>query len=258
MCRRCWESKRKCGCCSSATGGKRIRYRFVSSCRPIASPVSGPMRRRSIIWCRRRRWNPRCARPLLSGTTGFSVWVRASSLPKRSRTARPRSAWSGSGAVWIRGVLGFARRFGRSAPENVAAKARVGRAGENAIANLNHNGRGGVAPRTGDVDLVAELRERFDGFPRNPSLQIQLAGNELVVRERGVEMLRLKARRFNRHLRRHTEIDHVQQSLQERLILVVPAGRRKRKEGLTVFQNHRGAQRYAGAFAGREFICMAG
>ena len=59
-------------------------------------------------------------------------------------------------------------------------------------------------------------------------------------------MLGLKARRLHRFLRRHPEIDNVQQHLQHGLVLVVAARRRKREERLAVFQDDRRAQRHAG------------
>ncbi len=70
-------------------------------------------------------------------------------------------------------------------------------------------------------------------------------------------MLRVKAWSFDRLLRIHAKFDHVEQHLQQRLILIVPAGRAQNHEWLAFFENQRRRQSDARTFARRDHVGTA-
>ena len=77
-----------------------------------------------------------------------------------------------------------------------------------------------------------ELTEYLGG---KSAFKVQHPGEELMIVERADVMLRVEARSFDCFLWIHAELDDVEQHLQQRLILIVSAGRRKNHERLAIF-----------------------
>ena len=69
-------------------------------------------------------------------------------------------------------------------------------------------------------------------------------------------MLRLEARRLDSFLRRHTELDDIQEHLQHCLILIVAARSRHGHHGLPIFHHQGRAERNARSLSGSELIRM--
>ena len=78
-----------------------------------------------------------------------------------------------------------------------------------------------------------------------------------MIVERTDIVLRLEATRLNRLLRIHPKLDQVEEHLQQRLILVVPARRREGREGLAPLQHDRRREGNPRALARPQLIRMA-
>src|SRR5207245_7319766 len=97
---------------------------------------------------------------------------------------------------------------------------------QHAIRYLDHGWSGRIAPVAGDADAMAEGGELIRGGFGDSTFEIEPAGRKLVAAEGAIKMFGLESRRLDGFLRRHAELDDVQQHLHERLVLIIAAGRR--------------------------------
>ncbi len=112
------------------------------SCRPTASPASGPTPpKRGTSW-RRATWSPASPRRRRWATTGCSDRPGGGSARRRGRTAPRSSGWLGSGGA-CRPVASTHARPSHPSPEQ--ARGRPGGNGSGALA-LQHASREAAAP----------------------------------------------------------------------------------------------------------------
>ena len=72
-----------------------------------------------------------------------------------------------------------------------------------------------------------------------------------MVAEAGIHLKSLKTRCFASFLHGHVELHHVEEKLEQQLILLIARLLGKRQKRLAIFQGQTRRQRYAGALAGR-------
>ena len=80
----------------------------------------------------------------------------------------------------------------------------------------------------------AQLADQVDA---EALLEDQRSRIEFMIVKGADEMLRFEPRRFDCLLWIHAELDHIEQNLNQCLVLIVPPGRRERRERLTILHD---------------------
>src|SRR6266403_3526855 len=98
---------------------------------------------------------------------------------------------------------------------------------------------------------LAKLTDHIRWYSR---LDVKHARQELMIVERADVMLCVKAGSFDSFLRVHAKLNHIQQHLQQTLVLIVAARCAEHHEGLAVFQYQCRCQSNSGTFAWRDHV----
>src|SRR4029079_12243332 len=129
---------------------------------------------------------------------------------------------------------------GRSLPpEYVTFTPYVGAAAKGAALRFHADGddAGAHAVRAEHLQLVAARRERIANVGRNAILDFEHAGLARVGVERSERVQRVDARRFDRLLDVAAEDEHLEQHIENLLILAVAAGRADGQERLALLEH---------------------
>ena len=105
--------------------------------------------------------------------------------------------------------------------------------------------------------MAARLELTEDGL-LEPPFYVERQRLVAVVVKRAEHRLGVEPGRFDCLLRVHAELDHVQENLQERLVLAVAPGGGKDQPRFAVLERQRGGQRDARTLVRRQLIGVAG
>src|SRR5439155_13743072 len=159
--------------------------------------------------------------------------VAKGAIPRRCRSPRDRVRGQPPAhlAAWVGAAVQHARAWIDADAEDVAGN-----------------------PVVLEDDRVAARGERVADGLRNAAFDAQSAGDRVVREEARREVRRREARRLDRVLHRHAELDEVQEHLQRPLILLIAALSAENHRRRAVAQHERRRERRPWALSGNEGV----